>query len=409
MSMIQPTGIPDIMSIVTEGNRREVIGMALGAAGVVTFPTVSCASKTVAPLRPEDFGATGRSDDTAAIQRLANYAASAGLSIDGANRTYYVDNVIWPSKTRLANIRFVLNPGDQDDRSPVAVGKRGDITRDLTFDNVVVDGNRGKQEAVGGSGYADGARSGFQIRGAVETVTLRNCQAVNCATDGVMIFSDLQHGTDDGHILRDITLLNVASNGNRRHGLSADSFRNLVLRSCHLGDNGNDRARNVPADHGQLGARYNGTPYGRPFDIEDYLVGTGWANLIIEDTDCRGNRTGALVYSPVSPESPGFVPRQGLQIIRCYFDELGGGRWDPPLGIAQATDYHGSKPTFRDVRLIDNIFENGPLRVSGVDKFVASGGTISVTKKNETEPVIVTNCRGVSVAVSQIIRKAFVG
>ncbi|MEG8058652.1 hypothetical protein QP150_20045 [Sphingomonas sp. 22L2VL55-3] len=397
------------MSILQTASRREVAGMALGMVSAIAFPTVSCASKTVAPLRPEDFGATGRSDDTAAIQRLANYAASAGLSIDGANRTYHVDNVIWPSQTRLANIRFVLNRGDQDDRSPVAVGKKGQVTRDLIFDNVVVDGNRSEQEAVGRSGYADGARSGFQIKGAVDKVTLRNCQAVNCATDGVMIFSDLQHGTDDGHILRDITLLNVASTGNRRHGLSADSFRNLILRGCRLGDNGNDRARNVPVDHGQLGARYNGTPYGRPFDIEDYLVGTGWANFVIEDTDCRGNRTGALVYSPVSPESPGFVPRQGLKIIRCHFDELGGGRWDPPLGIAQATDYKGSKPTFRNVQLIDNIFDNGPLRVSGVENLVASGGAISVTKKNETEPFIVTNCRGVSVAVSKVTRTAVVG
>lgn len=397
------------MSILTTASRREVTGMALGMVSAIAFPTVSCASKTVAPLRPEDFGATGRSDDTAAIQRLANYAASVGLSIDGANRSYHVDNVIWPSQTRLANIRFVLNRGDQDDRSPVAIGKKGQVTRDLIFDNVVVDGNRSEQEAVGRSGYADGARSGFQIKGAVEKVTLRDCRAVNCATDGVMIFSDLQHGTDDGHILRDITLLNVVSTGNRRHGLSADSFRNLIIRGCRLGDNGNDRARNVPVDHGQLGARYNGTPYGRPFDIEDYLVGTGWANFVIEDTDCRGNRTGALVYSPVSPESPGFVPRQGLKIIRCYFDELGGGRWDPPLGIAQATDYKGSKPTFRNVQLIDNIFDNGPLRVSGVDNLVASGGTISVTKKNETEPFIVTNCRGVSVAVSKVTRTAVVG
>lgn len=379
--------------------RRDFLGMAVGLGGLAAASAASCSDAAATLLRPEEFGATGRGDDTAAIQRLADEAARLRRAIDGGGRSYHVDNVVWPSRTRLGNIRLVLNPGDRDDRSPVAIGRRGAVTRDLVFDHVVVDGNRQQQEAVGRSGYADGARSGFQIKGAVAGVTMRNCTAVNCATDGVMIFSDLQHGTDDSYILRDIVLSGVTSVGNRRHGLSADAFRNLRITGCRLGNNGKDLVGGAALDHGRSGARHHGALYGRPFDVEDYLVGTGWADLTIEDTDCRGNTTGGLIYSPVSPDSPGFVPRRNVLIARCVFDELGGSRWDPPLGVAQAVDYRGARPTFLNVRLIDNVFDHGPLRVSGIDGFTLRGGRVSVTKKNETEPVIAANCRTLSVAL----------
>jgi hypothetical protein len=378
-------------------DRRSFFGLAAGIGGIAWILPAGFAEAAAAPLRPEDFGATGGRDDTAAIQRLADAAASRGYAIDGGGRSYNVDNVMWPSHTRLSNIRLVLNPGDRDDRSPVAIGQRGRVTRDLVFDRVVVDGNRQRQEAVGRSGYADGARSGFQIKGAVDGVTIRNCTAVNCATDGIMIFSDLQQGADDSYILRNILLSGVVSVGNRRHGLSADAFQHLRILRCRLNGNGKDLMPGTPIDHGSSGARHNGALYGRPFDIEDYLVGTGWADLTIEETDCRGNTTGGLVYSPVSPESAGFVPRRNVRIVRCLFDELGGSRWDPPLGVAQAVDYRGTRPTFVNVRLIDNVFDHGPLRLSGIDGLVVRGGRISVTKKNETQPIIAMNCRTVSI------------
>lgn len=382
--------------------RRRFVGMT---AGILATPA-NCSEPSHVPLRPEDFGANGKGDDTVAIQRLADQAAYLRRTIDGGNATYRVDNVVWPSGTRLSNIRLILNPGDRDDRSPVAIGRRGQVTRDLVFDNVMIDGNRAQQERVGASGYADGARSGFQIKGAVENVTIRNSRAINCATDGVMIFSDLQHGRDDRPILRDITLANVVSIGNRRHGLSADAFHNLCITGCRLGQNGRDLAGAGPIDHGRTGTRFNGAPYGRPFDIEDYLVGTGWSGLTIEDTDCTDNCTGALIYSPVSPESSGFVARRGVKIARCRFNEPGGSRWDPPLGIAQSLDYHGTRATFCDIQLIDNIFDNGPLRVSGVDGLVMRGGQVRITKKNETEPLIQANCSNVRVDVNDLSWRA---
>ena len=380
-------------------DRRTFLGLGGAFAGLAISSTASCAPPAPRVLRPEDFGATGRADDTAAIQRLADLAAREGRPIDGGGRSYSVDNVIWPSGTRLSNIRLVLNPGDRDDRSPIAIGRRGQVTRDLVFENVEVDGNRQGQEAVGRSGYADGARSGFQVRGAVEALTLRNCSAVNCATDGVMLFTDLQNGADDSYILRDITLSGVACTGNRRHGLSADGFRNLRILGCRLTRNGTDLAAGGPLDHGRSGARHNGALYGRPFDVEDYLVGTGWADLVIEDTDCRGNMIGALIYSPVSPEAPGFIPRKNVRIARCKFDDKNGSRWDPPLGIAQAVDYRGTRPTFLNVRLVDNVFGNGPIRISGIDGCTIRGGSITVTKKNETDPVIAMNCSNLSVVL----------
>lgn len=377
--------------------RRAFLAGAIGLGGLAVASAASCADTAATALYPEDFGATGRSDDTAAIQHLADEAARVGRAIDGRGRSYNVDNVIWPSRTRLSNIRLVLNPGDQDDRSPVAIGRPGRLTRDLVFDNVVVDGNRQHQEAVGRSGYADGARSGFQIKGAVEGVTISNCAAVNCATDGVMIFSDRQHGADDSYILRDITLSRVTLAGNRRHGLSADCFRDLRIQGCRITNNGKDLVQKAAPENGSSGARHNGALYGRPFDIEDYLVGTGWADLTIEDSDCRDNVIGGLLYSQTPPDSPGFIPRRNVRIARCLFDALLGSRWDPPLGIAQAVDYEGDLPTFLNVQLIDNVFDNGPLRISGVDGLTVRGGRISVTRKNETKPIVAANCRNVSI------------
>lgn len=376
-------------------NRREILRLLGGIIALPAFPATGCA-QTNDPLRPEMFGATGGEDDTAAMQRLADQAAALGRWIDGNGRRYHVDNLVWPSGTRLRNISLRLRPGDRDDRSPVAIGRRGQITRDLAFENVTVDGNRAAQTAVGRSNYADGARSGFQIRGQVENVVLRDCVAMDCATDGVMIFSDLQHGSDDSYPLRNITLTGVTCHGNRRHGLSADGFRRLSINRCRFTDNGNDITPLTQADHGRMGARHDDVPYGRPFDIEDYLVGTGWSDLRIEDSNFRGNRTGALIYSPVHPDAPGFIPRHGLHITRCDFDEPGGNRWDPPLGIAQATDYRGSLPTFKDVTLIDNRIENAPLRISGVDGLIVRGGHANVTKVNETQSLLLTNCRNVT-------------
>lgn len=382
--------------------RRRFLGMTVGALAV----PATCSEPMDAPLHPRDFGATGNGDDTTAIQRLADQAARSVRTIDGGNASYWVDNVVWPSGTRLSNIRLVLNPGDRDNRSPVAIGRRGEVTRDLVFDNVTIDGNRAQQERVGASGYADGARSGFQIKGAVENVTIRNSTAVNCATDGIMIFSDLQHGADDQPILRNITIMNVVCTGNRRHGLSADAFHNLRIIRCRLAQNGKDLRGAGAVDHGRMGARFNGAPYGRPFDIEDYLVGTGWSELTIEDTDCTGNCTGALIYSPVSPDSPGFFARRGVRIAKCRFDEPGGSRWDPPLGIAQAVNYRGSRATFRDIHLIDNVFDDGPLRVSGVDGLVIQGGRVRITKKNEVQPLIEANCTNLRIDIRDLSWRA---
>lgn len=382
--------------------RRQVLRCAAALAGVSMTSKACAAPSRSEPVHPEDFGATGEGDDTRAIQLMANEAVRLGRPIDGRHRNYRVDNVVWPSGTRLANIVLTLLPGDRDDRSPVAIGQRGKLISDLVFDNVTVDGNRGQQQAVGRSGYADGARSGFQIRGMVRSVVLRDCSAINCATDGVMIFTDSQSGADDSFILRDITLLRVVSRGNRRHGLSADGFSALSVRGCRLHGNGLDVSPRARLDDGAAGARYNGALYGRPFDIEDYVIGNGWEKLLIEDTDCRGNCTGALIYSQVTPDSVGFIPRRHARIVRCRFDEPGGSRWDPPLGISQATSYKGTLPTFQDIALIDNEFDHGPLRISGVRSFRASGGRVIITKRNETAPVVVHNCQDVGINLGEV-------
>jgi hypothetical protein len=170
----------------------------------------------------------------------------------------------------------------------------------------------------------------------------------------------------------------------------------LSIRNSGFMNNGNDLATGLTSLDGRAGARHGGVAYGRPFDIEDYLVGTGWSDLLIEDSDCRGNVTGALIYSQVSPDEPGFVQRHNVRIARCLFDEPGGGRWDPPLGIAQQVGYNGTRMTFSNVHLVDNQFDQAPLRMSGIDGLVVSGGRVTVTKEDR-QPVITTNCQRVQI------------
>ena len=251
-------------------------------------------------------------DQSAAIQ--AALTANPYRWITGGNRLYTVKNLNLVSGQRMFNVRLKTMAGNQDFVSPVTINGHEAPKSDIFLCDVWVDGNRINQTAVD-SPAEDGGRHGFRILGDVDRLYFLRCRADYCATDGFEFFSFGNFpNTDDAYKQTNIFMVDCHANFNRRHGIAADACFNFVIRNLTANGNGSELSTTLPLNHGARGARFLGELYGRPFDFEDYGIGTGYRNVTIDGLSAYGNMAGPLFHSATDVNDPRFVPRGDIKL-----------------------------------------------------------------------------------------------
>lgn len=297
------------------------------------------------------LGATGDgSDETDIVQKFANRMAGY-MAMGEPGKEYTVRSVRWPSNTSLFFAKFKTLAGSENLRSPVTVdgttATGGGPKADVLFYSVHVDGNRQNQTGIVVPTSEDGGRHGFRIIGRVSNITLENCSAIYCATDGLAIYSRfMQNSADDADFcFHNIRTINCRFDWNRRWGFAADSVDTALHDGGSCSNNGLDLNTTDPLSHGNRGARTvpdgtypNGRLYGGGWDYEDYGIGMGFRNILVRDIECLGNYGLPGFMTHVAQDNPLMVPRTNLRVL--------GGKYSKPLmAIDAGTDI--DRPTFQ--------------------------------------------------------------
>lgn len=286
---------------------------------------------------PDFFGAIAGEPDSTAKLQVAIDALPAGGVLNGGNREYNVRSLLLKSDIELANIRLKTIAGSVDFVSPISIiGENTPLLVDgqtyvgtgpktnIKLYRVSINGNRQNQSAID-SPTEDGGRHGIRVLGRVTNLSIDECSAEFCATDGIEIFSNnslpATENIDD-LCFANITIRNSRFNSNRRHGIVGDSIFNIKMTDVDCKRNGLDLDTSFPLNHGNRGARFAGNLYGRPFDFEGYGIGSRIVQVEIIGGDFTGNVAGALFYDFADVTDPRFQPREDITIADATFDAV---------------------------------------------------------------------------------------
>jgi hypothetical protein len=312
-------------------------------------------------------------DDTGALQALIGQLGRGGV-LDGAGQEYVVTRLLLKSNMTLRNFRFRAKGTATPLDAVLTIDGNCSTASDIVIRNVHIDGNRAAQTNL--ESEEDGGRDGIRIVGKAERLLLANCSAVNCATDGLKIFSHRALSRNDASLnFKDLYVSNCRFLNNRRHGASGDSLENVYFIDCEFSGNGVDHPGGK--EEGRRGAVDGGMIYGTGVDIEGYGVGSGVDGLFFIRCQARRNARFAFQFwEPTSPLAPGFLPRRNIVFERCA---IGGGvsprHGQQALEFSQPVGVRGDVPTYSDISVI-GLDCAGTVILNGVHNANFAGGTM---------------------------------
>ncbi len=312
-------------------------------------------------------------DSTAQLQAAIDTLPAKGV-LDGNGQEHVVTRLNLKSGMTLQNFRFRAKGTAKPLDAVVTIDGNDQPATDIVIRNVHIDGNRAAQTNLRSA--EDGGRDGFRIVGRAERIYIADSSAVNCATDGLKIFSDRSLSHDDRVLnFRDIFISNSRFLNNRRHGASGDSLNNVFFIDCEFSGNGVDVAGTA---EGCRGALDNGALYGSGVDIEGYGVGSGVRGLFfLRSKAYRNARFGFQFWEPTSPSARHFVPRSNIVFESCSIDGGASPRHGhQALEMSQPQSVRSeSAPTYSDVTIV-NLECYGTVILNGVQNVTLSGGHI---------------------------------
>jgi len=315
----------------------------------------------------------GGADDTHALQAVIDQLLP-GAVLDGGEQEYVVTRLLLKSELTLQNFRFRAKGTATPLDSVLTIDGNALTARDIVIRNVHIDGNRAAQTNL--RSEEDGGRDGIRIVGKAERLLLTNCSAINCATDGLKIFSHRSLSHDDATLnFRDIFVSNCRFLNNRRHGASGDSLKNVYFTDCEFSGNGVD----LPSakSEGSRGALDNRVIYGAGIDIEGYGAGSGVEGLyFIRCKAYRNARFAFQFWEPTPASAPGFLPRRRIVFENCSID---GGvsprHGHQALELSQPAGIRSARPTYADVSVI-GLDCSGTVILNCVHNVTIAGGRI---------------------------------
>jgi hypothetical protein len=330
-------------------------------------PAARLLSSGVATSAPTPTGG----DDTKLLQ-VAIDGLKAGGILDGSGREFTVTRLLLHAQTTFRNFKLRAKGTSRPLDAVLTIDGNAVTAHDIVIQDVSIDGNRPAQTNL--SSEEDGARDGIRIVGKAERLLIANVSAVNCATDGLKIFSHQSLSGSDANLnFRDIYVTGCRFLRNRRHGASGDSLRNVHFIDCEFSGNGVD----LPGERGEgaRGAIDNGVIYGAGIDIEGYGPGSGVDGLFFTRCKAMQNaRFGFQFWEPTAPTRAGFLPRKRIVFESCTVD----GGVSPhhahqALELSQPKPNRGGPPTYEDVQIIA-LNCTGTVILNGVSHAIFAGG-----------------------------------
>ncbi|OWP85200.1 hypothetical protein BWK59_01265 [Flavobacterium davisii] len=279
-------------------------------------------------------------DDTAYLQGEINKLSDGGM-FNGKGKTFNVTSIWLKSNISIKNFKLVSIPTKSSDVSVICIGndlstnsynkkKEAIIAyknsankqlriKNISIENISIDGNRINHPF---NSMRDGGKHGISIKGFVSNIIIRNVLIQNCVTDGISIYRGLHTSLDTDNkelfAANNITLDNVISENNGRHGGSGDSIKGFISKNCKFRNNGKDF---IKGDKISKGWYYNKKQYGNGWDMEGYGLGSGLQNIEFNNSEFVDNVGAGLVfYDTVDSRSRGFVQRENLKILNCIID-----------------------------------------------------------------------------------------
>lgn len=351
----------------------------------------------------KDFGAVGDgvTDDTAAIQAALDALPTYG-TLDGQGGTYLVGNLWLKANMVMQNFNLQTIATNRTDVSPINIGNDlltadGDHNsaagtaaynasrfspgiENVTLENIHVFGDRGNQTCfnVNGQATRDGGLHGFCLKGFSTNVSIRNCSARYCATDGILIYRGLHATTvtEDDVCHNNLTIENSLFQWNRRHGGAGESINGARIVNCQWLDNGQDvNGGLTQGDKGATilsGGVYN--QYANGFDMEGYGIGSRVLNITFQGCDgLRNVRDGILFYDIVDQDNVNFEERKNIRIIGCHLDygtnNING---DYALTFTSTIGNKAKASLYNDIVIADCLFE-GLFTFRSTDNVMISG------------------------------------
>ena len=289
-------------------------------------------------------------DDTHALQAVVDQLLP-GAVLDGGGQEYVVTRLLLKSDMTLQNFRFRAKGTATPLDSVLTIDGNALTARDIVIRNVHIDGNRAAQTNL--LSEEDGGRDGIRIVGKAERLLLADCSAVNCATDGLKIFSHRSLSRNDADLnFRNIYVANCRFLSNRRHGASGDSLENVHFFDCEFSGNGVDLPN--ARSEGSRGALDNRVIYGAGIDIEGYGAGSGVNGLYF--TQCKAYRNARFAFQfwePTAASAAGFLPRRNIVFEYCSIDGgLSPRHGHQALELSQPAGIRSARPTYTDVSVI---------------------------------------------------------
>lgn len=317
----------------------------------------------------------GITDDTAALQNVIDLLPAYGV-LDGGGAMYLTGTLKLKSRMTMQNFRLKTRPSSTPLTAPVTLDGTAGPIEEVRIVNVNVDGNRREQTNLRTA--EDGGRDGFRIVGVARDIWILSSSAVNCATDGLKIFSADTIPSAGSLNFTNIFIISSTFENNRRHGVSADSIRNVHFINVRMNNNGLASANGggKPTE-GQSAYLVDGMLYGAGLVVEGYTPAATVDNLNVVACMATGNaRFGIQFWEPSSPRSANFVPRSNIRIESSQVD----GGVSPTHG-RQAIEFNvpytnlGTGYVYRNITLADNRIV-GTVIVNATSEFRMIGGAV---------------------------------
>lgn len=337
---------------------------------LLTFAATAAMAATV----PGTLG-NGLTDDTSALQGAIDSLPSYGV-LDGGGALYLTGTLKLKPRMTMQNFRLKTRASNVPFVAPVTLdGTKTPIT-EVKINNVQIDGNRAEQTNL--QTAEDGGRDGFRIVGVARDIWIMNSSAVNCATDGLKIFSADTLPPAGALNFTNIYIINSTFKNNRRHGASADSIRNVNFINVQLVNNGLASTQAGSAkNEGASAFLVDGMLYGAGLVIEGYTAAGSVDNLNVVACTATGNaRFGIQFWEGIQLTASGFSPRSNIRIESSSVD----GGVSPTHG-RQAIEFNtpytnfGPVSMYRNVTLSDNRIV-GTVIVNATAELRMIGGTV---------------------------------
>lgn len=319
--------------------------------------------------------ANGVSDDTAAIQRAIDSLPAYGV-LDGGSALYAVGTLKLKSRMTMQNFHLLTKPTGIPLTSPVTLDGTQQPIVEVTIRNVHVDGNRARQTNL--VTIEDGGRDGFRIVGTAMDIWILNSSAVNCATDGLKLFSADVPPPAGGQNFSNIYVAASRFDNNRRHGASGDSLENVHFLNVSFNSNGlATTSTSTPPNEGERPYLVGGMLYGAGLVLEGYKARNSINGLTIVGCTATGNaRFGIQFWDPAVTTAAGFTQRSNIRVEGCTLD----GGVSPTHG-RQAIEFNvpysnlKSGYMYRNVTLTNNNIR-GTVIANSVSGFRMIGGAV---------------------------------